>query len=292
MTNHLECNRKICSPCVAGVFPHLVNQSAMIDKVVVGIWGIRRKRLGEQLEVQGNYAIGGPGRFYGRCVGGRHSLSGNNFQFRYGLMRPYNNLSPFVLTMWAGKSSLSCADVLLTSNGFMRRGYAKVISSVEFTFDVHGISVWRLARDICTRARLMREISDKQGLATLYVGGASSPWQMRIYRKMPMISRVEFILRRTFLRALGIDEPHQLYLLKTANIWRHLWFSEVDYTKGDLLPSRIREVWVKRGFCLPPILPASVFARVLREAHVDPSPWLVRSECEVLLRKMQEHFVW
>jgi hypothetical protein len=275
----------------AGVFPHFVGNAAFFDKVVAGVRGKRRQRPAEGIALARNLAIGGPNRFYARCERGRHSVSGNTLQLRYGLMRRYTNLSPFMVTVWANGSPVTCADLLLTLDRFMRRGYRTVIASVELTFDVEGIPLWRFARDLCTRAQV-RAVYGRNGTETIYVGAPRSPWQARIYQKTRSIARVEFILRSAFLRALNIRRPQELCVLRTAKLWQKVGFCEVDQTYGHALPSRIRNVWSGCGFGLPPIMPASIVLRQLRNAQVDPATWVIPSPGEKLLRKMQRNLIW
>jgi hypothetical protein len=264
----------------SGVFPCLVDQAAFFDKVVVNVWGLRRKRLAKRIAIENTPAIGGPGRLYARCARGCHSISGNSLQFKYGVLRPYKNLSPFVVTVWAGRAPVTCADLLLVLDSFMRRGYKAVIVAAELTFDTQGIPLSRLTTNLCTTARIFKKVHDRIGRVTAYVGGVRSAWQLRIYQKTSAILRVEFILRSTFLRTSGIREPQQLYFCKKTKLWRHVWFREVDPARGN--GSTRRRPWLKRGLGLGPSLRASV----------DSAPRLVRSECEILLRKMQRNMIW
>ena len=276
---------------VTGVFPHLMNQAAFIDKVVVNIWGARRKRCVPTIVGKGNLAIGGGTRLYARCIPRRHRVSGNKLQLKYGVMRPYRNLSPFVVTIWAHCSPVTCSDVMLVLDGFFRSGYKAVVSSVELTFDTSGVQLWQFCRDLCSRARGV-EVGDGSGASTQYVGGARSPWQLRNYQKTPAVVRVEFVLRSNFLSAHGIRRPQDLLQLRRLDLWRYVGFRVVDHSLGYLLPPRVLEPWSRRGLLLPPAMPASVVERELRAAGIDPSRWVIPSDREKLLRKMQGHLLW
>jgi hypothetical protein len=274
-----------------GIFQYLLNSAAFFDKIAVAVWGTRRKRIMPQIKGQANIPIGGPRSHYARCMPRRHVVTGNRLQLRYGLMRPYQSLSPFALTMWAGESPVTCADVMRALDGLMRRGYKAVISHAELTFDTKGIPLWRFGRDLCTRARVTVQVGG-DGRETLYVGGTRSPWQVRIYTKGCTTIRVEFILRSAFLRAHGIHEPQDLLLLKKAQLWSRLRFREVDHSEGYALPARVREPWLRNGLALPPSGPASIIERALRDEHIGPARWVVQSDRETLLRKMQKNLIW
>lgn len=274
-----------------GVFSYLIDQAAFMDKIVVDVRGVRRKRSAASITGNGNRAIGGPGRFYARCIPRRHEVSGNKLQLKYGVMKPYKSLSPFKVTIWANRSPVTCSDVLLVLDGFFRIGYKAVVSSVELTFDTSGVQLWQFQRDLCSRAR-KTEVGDGRGVPTVYVGGVRSGRELRIYEKSPSIVRVEFVLRSVFLRAHGIRRLQDLLLLKKVNLWRHVSFRKVNHDAGDSLPPRVREPWLQRGLALPPAMPACIVERELRDAGIQPGDWVVWSERQKLLRKMQRATIW
>jgi len=291
MSNEQQMKRVDKSTETAEVFPHLVNQAAFVDKVVAEIWGSRRKRSIPRIIGKSNVPIGGPHSFYARCLSRRHALSGNPLQLKYGRMRNYANLSPLKLTMFTLGSPITCADLLMSLDGLLQRGYRVVISSVELTFDTQGIPLGTFGRDLCSCAHVT-EVEDASGRTTIYVGGSRSPWQLRIYHKTYFTVRVEFIVRSRFLRALNIRRPQDLLLLKKADLWRHAGFREIDSSQGYALPARIRRPWSERGLTLPPAVPASIVQKELRLVGINPARWVVPSKREALLRNMQDHIVW
>lgn len=275
----------------SGIYPHLANSAAFFDRIVVAVWGVRRKRPLQRIKGESNIAIGGPLSFYARCLPRFHTVSGNSLQLKYGVRRRYANLSPYVVTVWAGASPVTCADLLLILDGLMRRGYKALISCAELTFDTQSIPLWRFGRELCSRASVT-EVTGTNGMVTIYVGTPRSPWQMRIYGKGYSIVRVEFILRSAFLRAHRIHKPQDLLLLKKADLWNHVGFREVDHSEGGALPLRVRDRWLSCGLALPPAAPASIVERALRDAHINPSRWVIRSDRETLLHKMQKNLIW
>jgi hypothetical protein len=278
-------------PRISGVFPHLVNSAAFMDKVEIQAWGEKRTKVLNYIAPEQNRAIGGFGRVYGRCIPGVNTPTGNSLQFKYGVMLPYRNISPFVLLLRAERTPVTCADVLLAMEGFLRSGCRAKVTRVEVTFDTTGIQLERFTRELCTAARAFREIEGKFG-STIYVGGANSPWQLRAYQKTYRIVRVEFMLRSTFLRNRGIVRPKDLSLLRRSRLWDLVTFREVNQSEGAALPPRLRSHWAKLGHGLPPDMPASIIRKALRESRIDPSLWVVRSQRETLLRNMQTNLIW
>jgi len=272
-------------------YPHLSDAAAFLDKADVNIWGKRRQRLLNGIREERNLAIGGPGRNYARCIRGHSNTSGNQLQIKYGVLRPYKHLSPFKLSVWAGKRPVMCADLLLILQSFMCAGYRAIVSSVELTFDVENIALGQFTEELCTRARHFR---DHKGTiaGTFYVGGANSTWQTKFYMRTYSVGRIEFTLRSGFLRTNDIVRIHELYRLRKAPIWNLISFRQIDQTDGHKLPPRVKTSWTWLGHGLPPDIPAWIVLQVLRKARVDPSRWVVRSPREELLRKMQRNLVF
>jgi hypothetical protein len=277
---------------ISGVFPHLMNATAFVDKVEIALWGEKRTKVLAYIEQAQNRAIGGFGRSYARCIPGCNAPTGNPVQLKYGVMLPYGSISPAVVVLWAGRVPVTCADAMLAIDGFMRLGCRAKVSRVELTFDTTGIPLERFTWELCTRARKSWEIEDEEGRATVYAGGVRSPLQLTIYQKAQSVVRVEFKLRSAFLRKNGIVRPHELSRLRKTRLWDHVSFLKVDQSHGDALPARLRAHWTKIGRGLPPNMPACIIRKVLRESRIGPSPWLVRSPREELLRKMLKNLIW
>ena len=262
---------KTNEPRIPGVFPHLVDAAAFIDVVDIAVWGMRRTWILDYIAPQISKAIGGRGRAYARCIPGRNSPTGNGLQFKYGKMVPYGNVSPFVVHLLADRLPVTCADAQLAIDGFMRVGCKAKVSKIELTFDTQGIPLERFTWELCATARTFREFKGAHG-STLYVGGVNSPWQLKIYQKSYAIVRIEFTLRSTFLRNLGIVKPHELSLLRNEWLWDRVSFRKVDQSHGHLLPSRMRKHWAKVGHGLPPNMPACVIRQAFRESRIEGRP--------------------
>jgi hypothetical protein len=276
---------------VPGVFSHLVNSAAFVDKAEIALCGQRRIKILDHIAEGRNRAIGGFGRTYARCIPGRNIPTGNPLQFKYGRMVPYKTISPFVVILWAGRLPVTCADVMLAINGFLRQGYRARISRLELTFDTKGIPLDLFTFELCTTARIFREIEGDYG-TTVYAGGVNSQWQMKIYQKHEIV-RIEITLRSAFLRKHGIVKPEQLSLLRKILLWDHISFRRVDQSHGDELPRRIKDPWTWLDHALPPGgVPASIILRELRKSRIEPGRWVVRSPREDLLRKMLKNLIW
>jgi hypothetical protein len=276
-----------------GVFGHFVNSAAFFDTVTIHVWGKRRAVVLDHVRKEKKTrAIGGYGRAYARCAPGHNEATGNAMQFKYGVLLPYRNVSPFVVIVWAGSLPVTWADLTLVIDAFVQRGWRARIASVELTFDTEGIPIERFSRELCTTARTVREFEGEYG-TTIYVGGSNSSWRLKIYQKTYAIARIEFTLQNRFLRKHGIHRPQELSLLRKVNLWNHVSFRKVDQTHGQFLPRRIRDPWTWLGHGLPPAdLPPSVLLKTLREVRVDPKPFVVRSAGQTLLRHMQHNLIW
>jgi len=283
---------ELCHHETPGVFPHFVNSAAFFDTVVVHAWGKQRITSLDHVSTGKNRPIGGYGRVYARGVPGCSKPTGNPVQFKYGVQLPYKNISPFVVIVWAGRLPVTWADVTLVIDAFLQRGWRARIAWVELTFDSEGIPLDLFNRELCTRARTVREFEGEYG-NTLYVGGSNSSWRLKIYRKTYDVVRTEFTLQSRFLRKRGISRPQELSLLRKVNLWDQVSFRKVDQTHGHSLPPRIRDPWTWLGHGLPPSdLPPSVLLKTLHTVRVDPKPFIVRSAREKLLRHMQRNLIW
>lgn len=273
-------------PRFVETYPYLTNSAPFFDKVVVEVWGEKRKRKTNRTVETLNLPVGGPGRFYGRCSRRRSVASGNHFQVLYGITKPFKNLSPFKVTFWAGRRPVLCSDVMLVLESLMRRGYRARVSSVEVAFDVDEYFLEQFTEELCTRAQL-REVK-----GTLYAGGVRSPWQVKFYNRIDLLSRIEFTFRSMFLRRHGIGSVPELYLLRKTHLWDLVSFREVDQSRGGELPPRIKVPWARLERGMPPALPASIILKHLREMRIKPSRWVVPSPRETLLRRMQRNLIF
>jgi hypothetical protein len=215
-------------PVEDGVFPHLVNKVAFLDKVELSLWGVRRRRILPTVIVKPSIAIAGPNRPYGRSLHGTCRPTGNPFELRYGRIQPWPKLPPLRLIGRSNSVPLTGSQIALIAQSLVRQGFSAQIRLVELTFDTQEIPIRQLRFDLFTRSRSFHELRDSRGRETFYVGSRRSPWQLRIYQKTSEIVRLEYILKRPFLLAHGIQRPEDLLQLRKLNLNSLATFREFD----------------------------------------------------------------
>jgi len=201
----------------SGVFPQLIDRRAFIDKIVLSIWGDKRTSP-DNVRITRNRPIGGKNRNYARSERGVLLDSGNPYELRYGPMRRKGSLPPLILVLRSERSPATVASALAAIDSLCEDVSRTTVSQVELTFDLSGVSVEWLRKRVFTRARNFRRLVDASDRRTLYVGGRTSHWQLRIYDKAPEVVRLEFVLRRPFLLKIGINVTRDLELLRGVNL--------------------------------------------------------------------------
>ncbi len=200
-----------------GVFAQLIDLRAFIDKIVLSINGERRK-FPTMVSVTDNRPIGGQNRNYARSERGVLSTSGNPYEMRYGAMRLRGALPSSILVLRSENTPMTISAVAGGIAALCEDGSTATVSQVELTFDLSGVSVAWLRKRIFTRARKFRMLRDLAGRRTFYVGGRTSPWQVRVYDKTQEVVRLEFVFRRPWLRKIGINRPQDLEVLRGINL--------------------------------------------------------------------------
>jgi hypothetical protein len=277
----------------SGIFPHLANTSAFIDKAVFSIWGDRRERILPAVEVGENRAIGGKNRMYARLIPGTCQLSGNPFELKYGKFYSWPHIPPFRLSVRSNAVPLSGAQVSATVNGLFRRGFRCEVGLVEFTFDITDPPFDYFPDHLLTRARLVFE-RGREGHTTVYAGGPQSSWQLRLYRKTKLLVRVEFILRLALLKAKGIERIDDLLQLRNFDIRPMASFPEFREFRLAATLARMPNCWGKNIVAESPRRRSMTFlTNVLRwRCGIDPAPLLRPSGADVGLRRMQANMFW
>jgi hypothetical protein len=194
-----------------------------VDKAVFSIWGDRRERILSLVDHSPSRAIGGSKSMYARLIPGKCHAAKNPFELKFGKLHQYTNIPPFRLSIRSDRTPLSGAQVAAVANSLFRRGLRVQVTYVEFTFDVLGYSFAYFRQRLFTRARSTTELG-REGHKTFYAEKPRSPWQLRVYQKTESIVRVEYALRRAFLRAQRID----LVRLRNLNVWAPASFQEFN----------------------------------------------------------------
>lgn len=277
-----------------GVFPELISSMAMIDKMVVSVTGQRLKRVGPNVELGDNRAVGGKKSFYARCVHGRCKPTGNPFQFLYGKQVKFPNVPDMRLTLRSEQRPLSASEAFLVLHSLFGRSVRAVVASLEVTFDLKDFRFERLARQLLSRARRRRELCDATGRRTLYLGGPRSDWQLRVYSKRVGVLRCEVILRRPFLKVRKIAHVEDVLLVKQVNLWKLIWLRSFDDRAlraclRRVNNSRVANLWAE-SVCITPT--TDLLTELRDYFHVDGLPLLRVAAAERVMRRMQQNLVW
>ena len=277
---------------VSGVFPHLVNKAAFVDKLTAGIDGELRRRIDPSFTEVLNPAIGGPGRPYARSLHYIYEPTGNPLELKYGANRMYPGLFDTKLVLRSEKTAIAHAEVSDIHDRLFRKGHRISLRGIEFTFDV-SIPFSFFAIHILSRARSVRSIADDRNRQTLYAGTSRAPWMLRVYQKTRTITRVEYVLRHSLLAKAEVTRLENLGKLKEFELNRMARFPAIcqrafeDLIRGKFSGKRsdlLRE-W-------PGHWSSATLLKVLREENLDGHGILRVSAEEQLLRKMQDGFQW
>jgi hypothetical protein len=280
---------------VEGVFPALFNNRAFLDKVVVSIKG--NKRDLSQLEVRRRVkrAIGGSGAKYARLEQGVLASSGNSYDLLYGPMRLVGILPSLVFTLRSDEAPVTVAEIVGAINGICEKGWRASVSLVELTFDFAGLSTEWFRYRVFSSAHTFTTVSDENGNETHYIGGRTSPSQAKTYQKTKDVTRLEFTLRRPFLRQQDIAEPSELEKLRTLDFSRYLWLRELDEAALKSLERSVvvnKDVRRRALIYLSESLAHREFVPLAKKLfHAVPSELLTESPVEERLWRMQSRLV-
>jgi len=280
-----------------GVFMNLANQRAFLDKLTVGIRGIRKESAGEAVQLEASKAIGGSGRNYARKQAGV-TATGNSFDLLYGRMRLIGIIPSMIMTLRSDRKPITVEEITKAQDAVCEKGWRASISQVELTFDFTGLSVEFFYRSVFSSAHRYRTIRDEKGWQTYYIGGRTAPWQVRIYQKTGRVVRLEFVLRRPFLRQQGITQISELKKLCTVDFSRRLWLRELDAVALKSLERRVRKNEtedVRRRMLLkwfrdfPPLRKSVPLAK--KYFGAQPEKLTFKSPVDERLRRMQSRLV-
>jgi hypothetical protein len=96
------------------VFSHLVNKTAIVDKIVLSVDGELNETFREEELVNVNpKSIFHPGGLYAGCIFAVWSLTGNPVSIHHGKMANFANVPPLRFTMQSENIPLTAAQVQL-----------------------------------------------------------------------------------------------------------------------------------------------------------------------------------
>ncbi len=286
-----------------GVFAHLVNRAAFIDRIEISLRGqrfdwLRAPETAEpELRITADCPIGGKNGWYGRLM---HAVNddGNAVTLKYGVRgagKRFQNVPPIRLGLRAVGAPVTAQQIAEAIGTFMAHTDSARISLVEFSFDIRSARSVDVAKQVFARAHRFRELIDEQGRFTTYFGSPRSAVQTRVYQKTCEIVRVEFVLRNEFLQSFGVVSPEHLTRLREVPWWKYLRFMEYRKNWHRLLAKQIQRSsdWRSRIVFEWPLCSGSLelFEQMLIDEGIEPSRILRESALQRRLRAMQSKAV-
>jgi hypothetical protein len=275
-----------------GVFEHTTDKAAFVDRIEVSIDGEKRAPDAyEQYDCQ-DFPIASKRSVYAHVVKGTSPVTGNKVALKYGNFRHFEKVPPLRLQIRSCERPATYAEVLMTASHFVEPGFKMHISEVEMTYDVTGYGVPSIRSRLLVNARSVSWISDGKGNLTVYAGTRLSDSQGRVYQKTHTISRIELILRRSWLLRNGFIKPHQLIRLGRFEFERMLRFRRLNPRKlRDQLSGRMDDmqlgVFLQIGRSYPFLLRSMLSARRISECDVFEVSGLQPKFVD-----MQRNFIW
>jgi hypothetical protein len=176
--------------------------------------------------------------------------------------------------------------------GYSVAVFEAISQILNLRFDVLNYPISYFRHRLFTRARSILELG-ADGNKTFYAGKPRSPWQLRVYEKTESVVRVEYVLRREFLSANGIERVDDILRLRDVNIWALASFQEFHEDRLADALAKAPDGWGKDLLSeTPRRWPLRLLAAALRvRCGIDPSGILQRSEVQCLLRDMQDNML-
>jgi hypothetical protein len=276
------------------IFSHLLNAAAFVDTITLNVDGELSKTYEKELSSSKNIGILNPNALFSRCVFATWPVTGNPITITYGKAKHFKTLPRLLIKLRSENVPLTGAQVQLLINRLTNSSPDVTVSSLELTFDVTGVELQWVRNNLLHRAKRIRILKDTTGRQTIYVGSAKSSWQARIYQKTETILRLEFILRRPFLKDHNINRPEDIVLLRKLNIWRLLSlrrFSRshaIQVTKhwANPVAKNILIDWARWNRSREGLV------RMLRINRVDFKRILRKTRLQRTLEHMQHQLIW
>lgn len=267
-------------------FPELVNRRAFVDRVVLSIEG---KPLCQPLKWEDKGIRAGVSN-YARVKRGSILLTGNPFNLKYGKTKTFKNIPYCQLTLRSEQEPLTGAQAHHSVKELIEGTPCVKVSEVELTFDVDDWSTETLYVGVTSRAEhhYVKE--------TLYIGQRKSNWQVRLYPKADNVARVEFILRRQFLKSCGIEGVDEVLKLKAVEIWDKIRIQEIDTAalEANLAEFVLPEWKQETMLFLARKYTVQETKEILKRGYGNTTKEsaLVDSTIQLLLETMQKAFLW
>jgi|KBSMisStandDraft_5_1062788.scaffolds.fasta_scaffold58254_1 hypothetical protein len=250
------------------IFSQLIDYAAFVDTIVLSVFGVRRRRPSFTVRLGQNLPIGGAKSAYARLQQGICIATGNPFALRYG--RFHSKFAPpFRLTLRSEEVALTRCGIERVLNAQFRKGTRHQVSVIETTLDTS------IPLDFF-RQHAWYRLKRAQDGPTLYMFSPTSNWQVRAYAKTNSTTRLEFVLRRGFLRAKGIEHTGEVATLRAMPLFEGFPLRE--------LRSRVR--------AFNPSSPIYKTVSECRQKGWRAQDFVRASPEERLMRMMLERLVW
>ncbi len=278
-----------------GIFPYLVNIAAFVDTLIGNINWAAQPTTGNRISIVRNVATGSrhSGSLYGRRLDAILLSTGNPIHLWYGRQLSFHNILRMRMMLRSEQIPLTGMQLCTALHDLTGwNGEDVAFSRVEFTCDVSGYSVPALMKQCFSRSHRFIKLRDASGRSTFYFGGRRSPFQLCVYQKSPRICRIEFILRRNFLRNHDIVEPVDVLTLPHIDFSKNTQFQEIDLKEIlKVLPPTVG--WAKEAQDLFLEGRYQAIVKLLSEVDgISCAPFLSDAPVEKVLRRMRKNLVW
>jgi hypothetical protein len=272
--------------------PYLVDAAAFVDRINLSVSGSPYAKAESGFVSRRSLPIAGEKSLYARALHLTDSNTGQHIELKYGrLKRNFTKIPAIGASFCSGRTPLSAAQVTSLLSRVVSGPSSHHISSVEMTFDLSKHSVFEIMSQIHARS-LPHSKYWHQGLQTFYVGSRLSAWSMRVYQKAAKTTRIEFIFRRSFLKAKKISDLDALVRLRTLNISSLAQFRVIDPTEFqnalNEVPARVAALVARQIEAHPQFVERTL----RREYRIETDRIFKVSPLKTHLLKMQRNFIW
>lgn len=228
-------------------FNFLVAYAAFVDTLEVSVYGERRGKPLPNVRLGLDSPVGSSRSNYARSQSGICCVTGNPIEHRYGPFgRNKYRVPPHRIILRSETAPLTGWSVRRVLDALFKAGYRVVVSKCEVTFDTRVPLRFLLEHTCCllTRQRL--------SASSFRFGSPRSGWQVRVYKKAPSVVRLEFILRRTALRAHNINSVESLGTVTDLGLFEWFPIRELrDRSAAGSVPAELRTASMRklRRFC-------------------------------------------
>lgn len=278
------------------MFTELVDQCAHIHRIEINCFGQRRTMVAPCIRVLRKVAIGGQRSDYRWLVDALHADTSASVKLKHGKKGTITNIKRVADTRLLLKSTerpLTLADTLTSTFGLMKRRTVRAIPSlVELSCDISGVSVDSLTACSLSPAQFKLIVDGFTDDKTGYFGSVQSAWQARIYVKAANVTRVEWVLRSSFLRQHGVDSIEDVLKLRRLPIAELLALKAVTLERVTQMANTKRTEFERRLVRYFAKFPRE-YPHVLPEFHdIAPKSLFIEHPLSLRLKRMLAMLFW